>query len=93
MTALRAQIDLGGQREILLEQLPHLQMPVLIVWGEQDRVFPVSQAREAGDRLPQGSLDLIPNCGHLPQIERPERFVASLSRFLSERAAMARRVR
>ena len=86
ITSLRAQGDLGGQREVLVDQLSHLQMPTLIVWGEQDRVFPVSQAREAVTRLQKGSLDLIPDCGHLPQIERTERFVASLNRFLSERA-------
>lgn len=86
MSALRAQVDLGGQREVLVDRLSHLQMPALIVWGEQDRVFPVSQAREAVARLRQGTLDLIPDCGHLPQIERPELFVASLSRFLGERA-------
>jgi 2-hydroxy-6-oxonona-2,4-dienedioate hydrolase len=86
MAALRAQVDLGGQREVLVDQLPHLQMPTLVVWGEHDRIFPVSQAREAVARLRKGSLDLIPDCGHLPQIERPERFVASLSRFLGERA-------
>ena len=84
MTALRAQVDLRGQREVLVDQLPHLQMPALIVWGEQDRVFPISQAREAVARLRQGALDLIPDCGHLPQIEHPERFVASLNRFLNE---------
>jgi 2-hydroxy-6-oxonona-2,4-dienedioate hydrolase len=85
MSALRAQVDLGGQREVLVDQLPHLQMPTLIVWGEQDRIFPVSQAREAVACLREGYLDLIPDCGHLPQIECPERFVASLNRFLSER--------
>jgi pimeloyl-ACP methyl ester carboxylesterase len=36
IAALRAQVDLGGQREILLDQLPHLQMPALVIWGECD---------------------------------------------------------
>jgi pimeloyl-ACP methyl ester carboxylesterase len=71
MATLRAQVDLGGQREILVDQLSYLQMPALLVWREQDRVFPVSQARAAAACFRQGSLDLIPDCGHLPQIERP----------------------
>ena len=93
MAALRAQVDMGGQREVLIDQRPHLQMPALIVWGEQDRVSHVSQAREVVTRLQEGSLDLISDYGHLPQIERPERFVTSLSRFLSERAERRRHIR
>jgi 4,5:9,10-diseco-3-hydroxy-5,9,17-trioxoandrosta-1(10),2-diene-4-oate hydrolase len=86
LAALRAQLDLGGQREVLLDQLPRLEIPTLIVWGESDRILPVSQAREAVARLKQGSLELIPDCGHLPQVEQPDHFVGILSRFLDEQA-------
>ncbi len=82
MVALRAQVDLGGQREVLVDQLPHLQVPTLVVWGERDRVFPVSQARAAVARLKEGFLSLIPDCGHMPHVERPDRFVAALNEFL-----------
>jgi 4,5:9,10-diseco-3-hydroxy-5,9,17-trioxoandrosta-1(10),2-diene-4-oate hydrolase len=80
--ALRAQIDLGGQREVLVDRLPELEMPTLVVWGERDRVFPYSQARTALSRLRQGVLELIPDCGHLPHVERPDCFAAILGRFL-----------
>ena len=86
LAALRAQTYLGGQREVLLDQLPALEMPTLVVWGTSDRVVPTSQAREAVDRLCEGSLELIPNCGHLPHVEYPDRFVAALDRFLGEQA-------
>lgn len=82
MTALRAQVDLRGQREVLTGRLPHLQIPTLVVWGERDRVFPYSQGQKAVSRLRQGSLELVPDCGHLPHVERPDRFAAILSRFL-----------
>ena len=49
-------------------------------------MFPASQAREAVARLRRGSLDLIPDCGHLPQVERPDHLVAALSVFLSGQA-------
>jgi 2-hydroxy-6-oxonona-2,4-dienedioate hydrolase len=52
------------------------------VWGARDRVFPESQAREAAARLKDGSLGVIPDCGHLPHVEYPGRFVAELERFL-----------
>src|SRR5919112_1281718 len=81
ISALRAHVDLGGQREVLAEQLPHLEIPTLIVWGKRDRVFPHSQAQEAVACLRQGFLELLPDCGHLPQIEQPDRFAAILGQF------------
>jgi pimeloyl-ACP methyl ester carboxylesterase len=86
LAALRAQVDLGGQREVLVDQLRHLEMPTLIIWGKRDRVFPYSQGQKAVSLLQQGSLELIPDCGHLPHIEQPDRFVAILHQFLDEQA-------
>ncbi len=84
VVALRAQLHpFLGQREVLLDQLPRLQIPTLVVWGILDRVIPCYHAREAIARLKHGHLELIPDCGHLPQVERPDRFVAALSPFLS----------
>jgi len=81
--ALRAQIDLGGQREVLADRLAELEVPKLVVWGERDQVFPSFQAQKAVSRLHQGFLELIPDCGHLPHVERPDRFAAILGRFLN----------
>jgi len=83
VTALRALVSPFGQREVLMDSLPLLEMPTLVVWGERDRVFPRSQAGRAVAQIPGGSLSLIPGCGHLPHIECPEPFVAALDRFLS----------
>lgn len=84
MAALRAQVDLRGQREVLVDQLPHLEIPTLIIWGKRDRVFPYSQGQKAVSLLQQGFFELIPDCGHLPHVEQPDRFVAVLSQFLDE---------
>jgi pimeloyl-ACP methyl ester carboxylesterase len=83
LAALRAAVDLGGQREVLSDQLPRLAMPTLVIWGTEDRVLPPRQARVAVARLPRGRLAWIPNCGHLPHVERPARFAAVLGRFLA----------
>ena len=82
LSALRGQLDLGGQREVLLDRLARLEMPTLVIWGARDRVFPPAQARDAVARLPEGSLALVPDCGHMPHVERPDRFVAVLEEFL-----------
>jgi len=82
LATLRAQVGPVGQREVLVERLPHLEVPTLVVWGARDRVFPKSQAQVATARLRGGSLEIIPDCGHLPHVERSELFVAALERFL-----------
>ena len=82
VTVLRNLVGPLGQREVLLDSLPFLEMPTLVVWGERDAVFPRSQAERAVARIGDGSLSLIPDCGHLPHVERPEPFVAALDRFL-----------
>jgi pimeloyl-ACP methyl ester carboxylesterase len=84
LASLRANIGVAGQRELLIDQLPRLRVPTLIVWGVEDRVFPYSQGKEAVTRLQEASLELIPNCGHLPHVEQPRAFAAIVSRFLGE---------
>jgi 2-hydroxy-6-oxonona-2,4-dienedioate hydrolase len=86
LTALRALVGPFGQREVLVDRLPLLQVPTLVVWGERDRVFPRSQAKRAVVRLQEGSLALIPNCGHMPHVECPDRFLAALDEFIGGRA-------
>ena len=72
-------------REVLVDRLSLLRMPTLVVWGARDRVFPESQAREAVARLPEGSLAIISECGHMPHVECPDRFLAALDGFLDGR--------
>jgi 2-hydroxy-6-oxonona-2,4-dienedioate hydrolase len=82
LSSLRSQLNLFGQHQIILDLLPQLQMPTLIMWGINDLVLPKNQAENAVSRLKQGHLALIPNSGHIPQVERPELFTAELNKFL-----------
>ena len=45
--------------------LSGLKMPVLIVWGEVDRITPLSQGEKIHQLIPQSQLDVVPGCGHL----------------------------
>ena len=85
LTAVRAQVGLRGQHEVLVDRLPQLEVPTLLVWGTRDRVLPYSQGQEAAARLQRGSLELVPECGHVPPVEQPERFGSSLGEFLSDK--------
>jgi 4,5:9,10-diseco-3-hydroxy-5,9,17-trioxoandrosta-1(10),2-diene-4-oate hydrolase len=82
LSVLRALVRPFGQREVLVDRLSLLEIPTLVVWGSRDRVFPESHAREAAARLREGSLAVIPGCGHMPHVECPERFLAALDGFL-----------
>jgi len=83
LSSLRAQLNVIGQRQVLLDSLPQLKIPTLVVWGTRDQVFPKEQAQAAVSRLQQGRLALMPDCGHLPHVERPKLFAAALSEFLT----------
>jgi len=67
----------------LVDRLPDLQCPTLLVWGASDPVLPLSQAELAVTKLRSGELKAIPGCGHAPQMECPARFLESTHSFLS----------
>lgn len=63
--------------------LPELQPPALFVWGKRDGLVPIKFAGHVRRALPQAEhLEL--NCGHVPQLERPEQTHAALLRFLAQ---------
>lgn len=82
---LRAQVGPFGQIEVLTDELSLLDIPTLIVWGEIDLLIPAVHGRGAAERLRHGELVFMPDCGHLPQVEHPEKFAAILAGFLSEK--------
>ncbi len=86
VACLRGEIGPWGQREVFLDELPRLEMPTLVVWGTRDLVVPHYQARDAASRLKNVRLVSIPYCGHSPHVERPDRFIAALNRFLTDHA-------
>jgi 2-hydroxy-6-oxonona-2,4-dienedioate hydrolase len=83
LASLRNTVGVMGQREVLLDRLPQLQMPTLILWGIEDRLLPYIQAKEVSALVQDGSIELISNCGHLPYVEQFKRFVSTLREFLS----------
>ncbi len=83
VACLRGELDLAGQREVVLDELPRLEVPTLVVWGANDLVVPSYHATAAAARLKNGRLVLMPNCGHLPHVQRPGVFVDTLNQFLA----------
>lgn len=61
-----------------------LQAPLDLVWGADDTVTPLPQARHLQTLLPRARLHVIPGVGHIPHIEDPARFEALLVKTLAE---------
>ncbi len=67
-----------------VERLHELTMPVLVVVGENDLPYLRLAAEFMVERLPNATKVLIPNAGHLPNMEHPGLFAATLVQFLAE---------
>ncbi len=83
----RSLMDLHGQSEIVLDRLADLAVHTLIVWGDSDQIIPVTHAHEAARRVRHRRLAIIPDCGHMPQVERPGLFLEALDPYLTELAS------
>ncbi len=55
----------GGAQRTVLDQLGGLDMPVLLLWADEDDAHPLSEAEEALDLLPDGQLRILPGTGYL----------------------------
>ncbi len=78
--ALYRQIAQNGQHltDEIQDLYPTIDVPTLIVWGEQDEWLPLAQAHELNDLIPGSSLHTIPNAGHLVPLDAPEALAAEI---------------
>jgi pimeloyl-ACP methyl ester carboxylesterase len=66
----------------LTKRLSELKVPVQLIWGADDPLFPVAHATRAHSLIDHSRLAVIEGAGHTPQAERPEEFNRVLNRFL-----------
>lgn len=52
--------------------LHRVAVPTLIMWGQNDKLFPVDYAKRWGERIPGSRVEIVPDCGHVPAVEKPE---------------------
>lgn len=69
-------------------RLDRLEMPVLVVWGEEDPLIPIEKGRHATAQVPCHRFVAIPDSGHLPMEEQPEALTAALRSFLADPQAV-----
>ncbi|HLM31814.1 MAG TPA: alpha/beta fold hydrolase [Solirubrobacterales bacterium] len=70
-------------------RLRTLEPPALFIWGEADRLIPPAFARHVHAALPRAKQVVLEDCGHVPQVELPERTNGLIREHLAEAAAVA----
>jgi pimeloyl-ACP methyl ester carboxylesterase len=75
--------QLGASHD-LVHRLPAIPCQTLMLWGDKDMVFPKEFAEKALSNLRYGKLVLLPDCGHIPQLDDPVAFVREVRDFLAE---------
>jgi pimeloyl-ACP methyl ester carboxylesterase len=89
--AVRRLLDTG--RRVLPElsraafRLEQIGCPVLLVWGDRDRMVTHRGARHIVDAVPGTAYELFEGCGHCPQLEEPDRLAGLLHAFASAPAS------
>jgi 2-hydroxymuconate-semialdehyde hydrolase len=75
------QLIQAGTKRIPDELLSQISVPVDLIWGQHDRMVPLTVAEGAHDRL-GWPLHVIPDAAHAPHIEQPDAFVQTLCAIL-----------
>ncbi len=85
LLSVRSGINLLGLRpeHNILNRLGELQAQLLAVWGEEDSVIPPIKEDDVLRVAPDSTVRVLPECGHWPQMEKPDDFNRILTQFLS----------
>ncbi len=84
LRTLRSVVDHRGQAVSALNKL-HLTagLPVVLIWGDDDRIIPVSHAYAAHDALTVSGLEVLEGIGHFPHVEAPMAVAEILENFIA----------
>ena len=78
--SMRTALEVMAEAD-LSDVLPRIEVPTLLLWGEQDARSPLSVAREFEAAIPGAELVVIPGAGHVSNLERPGKFNEAVRAF------------
>jgi pimeloyl-ACP methyl ester carboxylesterase len=78
LEAARSIVAVVGRRRELRAMIADVAAPTLVVQGAKDRLVPLAASRALAALRPDWSLAVLDDVGHVPQLEVPERFVATV---------------
>lgn len=73
-----------AERRDYTHLLEKIDFPVLIIVGDKDEFTPLESSTYIHQRIKGSTLAIIPDCGHISNMEQPEAFNKVISKFLSE---------
>ncbi len=80
---VRAVVDWRGQIVTMSDRAYLTEaMPMAVVWGRDDRVIPVRHASNCAALAPRARIEIIPNAGHFPHKDHPQRFARIVHEFI-----------
>lgn len=62
--------------------LPGIATPTLLLWGRQDAIVPMNSCELYKQGIPGAQVAVIEDCGHMPEMEKPEEFAKAVIEFL-----------
>lgn len=83
-------LDAGPMREIFLKTIKEdlrdeakkIRIPTLFIWGEDDQITPLAEAREMSNRIPASVVRVVKNAGHFSYLDQPEKVAQLAEEFL-----------
>jgi pimeloyl-ACP methyl ester carboxylesterase len=84
LAASRSLMRVVGLRRRYWEMMAAVQVPVLLIGGEDDRLVPVASMRQAAARNPRWDTVIMPGVGHTPQLEVPDNVIGTLRDWLDQ---------
>jgi pimeloyl-ACP methyl ester carboxylesterase len=80
---VRAVVDWRGQVVTMADRAYLTDaMPMCVIWGSDDRVIPAKHAAVAREIAPEAKVQVVPNAGHFPHKDHPQRFVKIVNDFI-----------
>jgi pimeloyl-ACP methyl ester carboxylesterase len=81
---------LACDRFDLMDEIGKIELPTLIICGEDDALTPVKYSEFLHSRIKGSTLRVLPGAGHMVMLESPEAFNDALGTFVADLAASAR---
>jgi pimeloyl-ACP methyl ester carboxylesterase len=81
----RALASMLSGRDVTDRLLMRLKMPVLIAWGAQDRIMPLSQGQAMHRIIPQSKLIVADGCGHLAPLQCSGQLWPGIQQFIKNK--------
>jgi pimeloyl-ACP methyl ester carboxylesterase len=80
----RAKLDFKQDSLTTIGQLKSLQNPTLIIWGEQDEWIPLACGKAMNENIPNSTLEVLKNSGHVPMEENPKESLELIQSFFKK---------